>query len=592
MKKSEHIKELLSRLPKSPGIYQYYDSAGSILYVGKAKNLRNRVKSYFSGKQFGKTNILVRKIDDIKLILVDTEQEALLLENSLIKKYQPPYNIQLKDDKTFPWICIKNERFPRILKVRKVVKDGSLYFGPYSNVRMADTLMDLIHKLYPLRNCNYNLSEKNVEDGKFKLCLEYHIGNCAGPCEAKELEEEYNKKIDEVKNILKGNIKGISKFLNEKMLDHSSKMEFEKAQVIHEKLLQLQKYQAKYTVVSPSISNIDVFAMHQKESTCFVNFLRVIDGAIVQGHTVEVNVKLDESKEEILERVIADFNVRFDGLAKEIVIPFKLNFELEGIRCTIPKRGDKLKLITMSVKNAKYFGEEKALRTQTQENHTLTELQGQLHLKDLPKHIECFDNSNIQGTSPMSACVVFKNGKPSKKDYRLFRINTVEGPDDFASMEEVVFRRYSRLISEGAQLPQLLIIDGGKGQLSSSVKSLEKLNLMGKIAVVGIAKRLEEIYFPGDSLPLYLDKKSSGLKLIQQLRNEAHRFSLKGHRNRRSREMVQSELDAIEGIGKQTAETLLKEYKSVQIIKEKKEIELAELIGKSRAKKLWNYFNQ
>jgi excinuclease ABC subunit C len=589
--KNEHIKSILTILPKAPGVYQYYDQKGEILYVGKAKNLNNRVRSYFSTNHLGKTRLLVAKIVDIKFIIVETEQEALLLENSLIKKHQPPYNILLKDDKTFPWVCIKNERFPRILKVRKVLRDGSDYFGPYSNVRMLDTLLELIHKLYPLRNCNFNLSEQNIAQSKFKLCLEYHVGNCKAPCENKESEEGYLEKIEEIKLILKGNIFKITKVLKEKMFAFSNNLEFEKAQLIKEKLLLLEKHQSKYTVVSPSISNLDVFTIHQAENSCFVNFLRVINGAIVQGHTVEVKPKLDEKEKEILERVIASFEGRFDGLAKEVLVPFTVNIPIDNVKCFVPQRGDKMKLLMMSTKNAKYFGQEKSLRKKPQENFVLTELQKNLRLKELPTHIECFDNSNIQGTNPMSACVVFKNGVPANKDYRLFNIMTVDGPDDFASMKEVVFRRYSRLISEGKSLPQLLIIDGGKGQLSSALKSLEKLNLRGKIAIIGIAKRLEEIYFPGDTHPLYLDKRSASLKLIQQLRNEAHRFSLKGHRNSRSKDMVKSELEEISGIGPSSIQELLREFKSVKNIKLKNIKELAKVVGESRATKIWTFFN-
>lgn len=591
MTDNEHIKSILKSLPSTPGVYQYYDATETILYIGKAKNLKNRVRSYFSTKHLGKTRLLVAKIRDIKFILVDTEQEALLLENSLIKKHQPPYNIQLKDDKTFPWVCIKKERFPRVLKVRKVLRDGSEYFGPYSNVRMLDTLLELIHKLYPLRNCNFNLSEQNVSQDKFKLCLEYHVGNCMAPCEAKESEEEYLEKIEEIKLILKGNVFKITKVLKQKMHDFSNDLAFEKAHLIKEKLLLLEKHQSKYTVVSPTISNLDVFSIFQSGNNCFVNFLRVINGAIVQGHTVEVKPKLDETAKEILEGVIANFEIRFNGLAKEVVVPFTVDVPIDGIKCFVPQRGDKMKLLLMSNKNAKYFGQEKSLRQKPQDNFVLTELQKNLRLGELPMHIECFDNSNIQGTNPMSACVVFKNGKPSNKDYRLFNIMTVDGPDDFASMEEVVFRRYSRLLSEGKSLPQLIIIDGGKGQLSSALKSLNKLNLRGKIAIIGIAKRLEEIYFPGDSLPLYIDKRSSSLKLIQQLRNEAHRFSLKGHRNSRSNSMVKSELEEIKGVGPSSIQELLRAFKSVANIKEKKEEELAEIIGLARAKKIRNHFS-
>jgi len=540
----------------------------------------------------GKTRLLVAKITDIKYIIVETEQEALLLENSLIKKHQPPYNIQLKDDKTFPWVCIKKERFPRIIKVRKVLRDGSDYFGPYSNVRMLDTLLELIHKLYPLRNCNLNLSEKNIQENKFTLCLEYHIGNCKAPCESKENEQEYQEKIDEIKLILKGNVFKITKVLKDKMLNLSKSLEFEKAQLIKEKLTLLQQHQSKYTVVSPTITNLDVFSLYQADKSCFVNFLRVINGAIVQGHTVEVKPKLEESKKEILERVIASFESQFNGLAREVIVPFSVEIAIDNVKCFVPQRGDKMKLLLMSDKNAKYFGKEKSLRQRPQENFVLSDLQKNLHLSELPVHIECFDNSNIQGTNPMSACVVFKNGRPSNKDYRLFNIMSVDGPDDFASMEEVVFRRYSRLLSEGKNLPQLLIIDGGKGQLSSALKSLEKLNLRGKIAIIGIAKRLEEIYFPGDSLPLYLDKRSTSLKLIQQLRNEAHRFSLKGHRNSRSKTMVKSELEQIQGVGPSTITDLLQAFKSVTNIKSKNKNELSEIIGDSRAKKVWNHFNK
>ena len=592
MVKSAHLTSILKNLPNNPGVYQYYDKNDHILYVGKAKNLKNRVRSYFNTKHVGKTSILVSKITDIRFIIVDTEQEALLLENSLIKKHQPPYNILLKDDKTFPWVCIKNERFPRILKVRKVVRDGSQYFGPYSNVKMLDTLLELIHKLYPLRNCNFNLSEENINKNKFKVCLEYHIGNCKAPCEDKETEAEYLEKIEEIKYILKGNIIKITKNLNDKMLEFSNNLAFEKAHLIKEKLVLLEKHQSKYTVVSPTISNLDVFAIHQSDNNCFVNFLRVINGAIVQGHTVEVKPKLEESEKEILERVMANFEQRFDGLAKEVVVPFKVNIPLDHVKCLVPQRGDKMKLLLMSNKNARYFAQEKSIRQKPQENFVLAELKKNLRLSSLPVHIECFDNSNIQGTNPMSACVVFKNGAPSKKDYRLFRITTVEGPDDFASMEEVVFRRYSRLLSENADLPQLLIIDGGKGQLSASLKSLEKLNLRGKIAIVGIAKKLEEIYFPGDSVPLYLDKRSGSLKLIQQLRNEAHRFSLKGHRNSRSKTMISSELEEIKGVGPSTIKLLLTTFKSLAAVKKESEESLANIIGQSRAKKVLQHFNK
>lgn len=585
------IQLILKGLPKNPGVYQFFDENGQILYIGKAKNLKNRVKSYFQLDHYGKTRILVKKIVDIKYILVDSEQEALLLENSLIKKHQPPYNILLKDDKTFPWICISNERFPRVIKTRKVIKDGSFYFGPYSNVKMMYTLLDLIKKLYPLRTCNFILSPENIKAKKFRVCLEYHIGNCKGACENKEQEEEYNQKITEIKEILKGNIRGIITHLKELMSQFAVNLEFEKAQLIKEKLLELENYQSKYTVVNPNIGDVDVFSIYQSEKNCFVNFLRVINGAIVQGHTVEVKRHLEESHEEILERVLADFDGRLQGLAKEVLLPIPLVVSLPGVKITVPSRGDKLKLMELSNKNAKYFGEEKAIKLQPKINPVLQEIQKLLHLKELPVHIECFDNSNIQGTNPMSACVVFKDGKPAKKDYRTFGIKTVQGPNDFASMEEVVFRRYSRLISENASLPQLIIIDGGKGQLSSAIKSLQKLQLIGKVAVIGLAKRLEEIYFPGDSTPIYLDKKSSALKVIQHLRNEAHRFSLKAHRTRRSNNMTSSELNEIPGIGKSTRESLLRTFTSVKKISELSLEQLSTAIGKHKATLVFNYFS-
>ena len=587
---SDHIKSLLIQLPSQPGVYQYFDKAGKILYVGKAKNLKNRVRSYFTGKNFGKTRILVGKIVDIRIIIVENEQEALLLENSLIKKHQPPYNIQLKDDKTFPWLAIKNERFPRLVKTRNVLKDGSEYFGPYSNVRMMDNLQDLIHNLYPLRNCTLNLSEKNIKAQKFKVCLEYHLGNCLGPCENLESEETYSDKVAEIRGILKGNVFKLLENLRMKMEEFANALQFEKAHLVKEKIEQLEKYRSKYTVVNPRMENTDVFAYYETQGKSFVNFLRVINGAIVQGHTVEVKRKLDEDQKRVLEQVLANFHERFDGLSKAVILPWKMDLSVFGAKCIVPIKGDKKALFEMSLKNAKYYASEQALLQQPVKNHTLLELQEKLYLKELPLHIECFDNSNIQGTSPMSACVVFKNGKPSSKDYRLFNIMTVQGPNDFASMEEVVFRRYSRLLSEGEPLPQLLIVDGGKGQLSAAISSLKKLNLVGKIAVVGIAKRLEEIYFPNDSTPHYIDKKSAALKLIQHLRNEAHRFSLKGHRNQRSRKMTQSELDDIKGIGKLTAQKLLRHFGSIERMVAANQTEIEALVGVHKTQIILNYF--
>lgn len=589
---SKHIQLILSDLPSKPGVYQYYDDKGNILYVGKAKVLKNRVKSYFTGENFGKTKVLVKKISDIKFIIVETEQDALLLENNLIKKYRPPYNIMLKDDKTYPWICIKNERFPRVFSTRKIIKDGSMYFGPYTSVKLMYTLLDFINKLFPLRNCNFQLSEENISKGKFKVCLEYHIGNCLGGCEGYEEESDYLEKIEQIKNILKGNTKEVSGYLKKQMLDYSKELKFEKALVVKEKLDLFENYQARSTIVSPTITNVDVFTIYVSDTGIYVNYFKVVKGAIIQGHTVEVKSKLEEDKEVILGRAIIELRERFSSITKEVITQFKVELPFEELKITVPLKGDKKKLLDLSLRNAKYFALE--IRNSKSEiepgKRVLLDLKDKLHLKDLPVHIECFDNSNIQGTHPVSACVVFKNGKPSKADYRHFNIKTVEGPDDFASMEEALTRRYSRLLKENASLPNLIIIDGGKGQLSSAVNALTKVGVMGKIAVVGIAKRLEEIYFPGDSFPLYIDKRSECLKLIQYLRNEAHRFGITHHRNRRSKGMIDSELNKIEGVGEKTVNQLLKRFKSVKAIKAATESEISECVGKLKGKKVCNYF--
>jgi excinuclease ABC subunit C len=592
-KVSEHIQSILSTLPNNPGVYRYYNDKGEILYVGKAKNLKNRVKSYFTGSVFGKTKVLVKKIADIKLIIVPTEQDALLLENNLIKKYRPPYNILLKDDKTYPWICIKKEAFPRVFSTRKVIKDGSVYFGPYTSVKMVNTLLKLINGLFKLRTCNYLLDENNIKKGKFKVCLEFHIGNCLGGCESHELREDYDKKINQIKNILKGNIKQVKDFLIVQMNDFSDKLEFEDAQLMKDSLLQIEDYQNKSTVVSNTINNVDVFGLYSDDQRYFVNFFKVIDGAIIQSHTAEVKAKLDESKSDILIYYILSLREEFNSNSKDVIIPFDLDVKLDGIKFQVPKVGDKKKLIDLSVRNAKFYCLEKKksdITPQIPNERILSDLKMKLHLPKLPRHIECFDNSNIQGTHPVSACVVFKDGKPSKKDYRHFNIKTVEGPDDFASMEEALERRYSRMLREGLDLPNLIIIDGGKGQLSSSVKALEKLGLMGKIPIVGIAKRLEEIYFPGDQYPIYIDKRSESLKLIQFLRNEAHRFGITHHRNRRSKAMIISELDGIVGVGDKTRTELLSVYKSVANIKKAGIKEVIELVGFSKAKKIFDHF--
>jgi len=597
-KLSSFLLNIASSLPKNPGIYQYFDKHGKIIYIGKAKNLKKRVSSYFTKKhEYGKLLYLVHSISDIKYIVVSTELDALLLENNLIKKYQPRYNVALKDDKTYPWICIKNERFPRVFQTRNFIRDGSQYFGPYPSLRTMYAILDLIKKLYPLRNCTLSLSKENIEKKKFRVCLEYHLKNCKGPCEAFQSEEDYTESITQIKQILKGNISSVIKQLKELMWQYSEKYDFESAQLLKEKIVSLEKYQSRSVVVSPSIEDVDVFSIISNDSFGYVNYLKVINGAIVQAHTVEMKKKLDEPKEELLLLAIAELRERFHSETKEIIVPFSLDVNFPDVEFTIPQRGDKKKLLELSERNAEYYRKEKESRQafatkEKSSERILRTMMNDLHLKELPAHMECFDNSNIQGAFPVSACVVFKNAKPSKKDYRLFNIKTVEGPDDFASMEEVVYRRYKRMLNEKHSLPQLVVIDGGKGQISSAVKSLKMLGLAGKISVIGIAKKLEEIFYPGDSLPLYLNKKSETLKLIQQMRDEAHRFGLKHHRGRRHRETISSALTQIKGISDKTAEKLLREFKSVSRIKEISEEKIAKAIGKTKAKTLIKYFSK
>ena len=587
----------IKTLPSLPGVYQYYDKNGTILYVGKAKNLKKRVSSYFNKThENGKTNVLVKKIVTIEHIVVDTETDALLLENNLIKKYQPRYNVMLKDDKTYPWICIKKERFPRIFLTRNVIKDGSEYYGPYPSVKMAKALLDLIKELYQLRSCSYDLSEKNIETKKYSVCLDFHIGNCKGPCENLQTEENYNTDINAIRNIVKGNFKESIQQFYDMMMYYSNEMEFEEAQKIKEKIDVLANYQSKSTVVNPSITNVDVFSIISDESYSYVNFFKIINGAIIQSHTVEIKKKLDETDKELLELAIIEIRQRFNSQSTEVYVPFEVDLG-ENIKVTVPKLGDKKRIVDLSMRNAKYYRQEqfKQLKIVDPDKHVnriMAQMQKDLRLTSEPRYIECFDNSNIQGTNPVAACVVFRNGKPSKKDYRHFNIKTVEGPDDFASMEEVVFRRYKRLQEEGQELPQLIVIDGGKGQLSSALKSLDILGLRHKIAIIGIAKRLEEIYYPNDPVPLYLNKTSETLKIIQQLRNEAHRFGITHHRNKRSKGVLVNELEQISGIGEQTIVSLLKHFKSLKRA-EKAPYELLEqALGKSKAILIFNYFQQ
>lgn len=585
----------LQTLPDSPGVYQYYDKEGKILYVGKAKNLKKRVLSYFTKSHDNyKTAVLVKKIVEIKHIVVTSEQDALLLENNLIKKLQPRYNINLKDDKTYPWICIKKEPFSRIFPTRKMIKDGSEYYGPYTNFKTVHILMDLIKELYPLRTCNYDLNEANINSGKYKVCLEYHIGNCKGPCEGYELLENYQNHVEAIRQILKGNFKDSLKSFKVKMNELAAAMHFEEAQKIKDKIEVLENYQAKSTILNPKISNVDVFSIVSDETMAYVNFLQISHGAIIRSYTLELKKKLDETDEELLELAVVELRERFQLTSKELILPFELDFG-DKIKVTVPQLGDKKHILELSQRNAKYHRLEqlKQIQIVDPERHTnriMAQMQKDLRLSVEPRHIECFDNSNIQGTNPVAACVVFKDGKASKKDYRHFNIKTVVGPDDFASMEEVVYRRYKRMLEENQPLPQLIIIDGGKGQLSSALKSLDELNLRGKIAIIGIAKRLEELFYPGDSVPLYLDKKSETLKIIQQLRNEAHRFGITHHRDKRSKSALQTSLETIPGIGEKTMITLLKHFKSVKRLSQAAENEISDVVGTSKAKKIYEFY--
>lgn len=595
--RNELIKKQVSVLPELPGIYQYFDHTGKIIYVGKAKNLKKRVSSYFLKKHDSrKTAMLVRNIAEIRHMVVETEQDALLLENNLIKKYQPRYNIRLKDDKTYPWIVIKNERFPRVFQTRNVVRDGSAYFGPYTSVFAVRTLLDLFKRLYKLRTCKYHLSEENVESGKFRVCLEYHIGNCLGPCEGLQTEEDYNQAIDQIRDILKGNITGVIKYLRELMKKYADEYRFEEAGQIKEKVGILEKFRSKSTVVSSTITDVDVFGIDVVEKSAFVNYLKVINGAIVQMYTTEIKKVLDESPQELLAYAIVDIRQKIFSNAKELLVPFDPGISMEQVCFKIPVRGDKKKLMDLSIRNAKYYRMEKekqqALsKPQQSLGRILETIKKDLQLKELPVQIECFDNSNLQGTDPVAACVVFKNGKPAKSEYRHFNVKTVEGPNDFASMEEIVYRRYKRQMEEGCSLPQLVIIDGGKGQLGMALNALEKLNLRGKIAIIGIAKKLEEIFFPGDSVPLYLDKNSETLKVIQRARDEAHRFGITFHRKKRSLNFIKSQLEDIPGIGEKTIQHLLKEFKSLENLKKQAYDTVASQIGDSKTVKIFDFFD-
>jgi len=591
------LSAIVHSLPASPGVYRYYDSEGKILYVGKAKNLKRRVSGYFNKEpESGKLRVLVKKIKDIKFIVTETELDALLLENNLIKKLQPRYNIMLKDDKTYPWLCIKKEPFPRMFSTRHVLNDGSEYYGPYASVRMMKTLMDIIRKLYPLRTCKLYLSQKNIQKGKFKVCLEYHLGNCKAPCVGKQTEDEYLETIGQIRAIIKGNLSEVIDTLRKIMMDYAEKQDFENAQLVKEKLEILENYKSKSTIVNPHISNVDVFSVLNEENNAFVNYLKVMNGSIVQVHTVEIKKKLNETSSEILTFVIADFRQRFGSTAKEIIVPFHPELSWQDVKVTIPRRGDKKQLLELSQRNTKYFKMERQKQQELVDpdrnsKRILEKMKSDLRLTVLPEIIECFDNSNIQGDYPVASMVQFVKAKPNKKAYRHFNIKTVEGPDDFASMEEIILRRYGRLLKEEKVLPQLIVVDGGKGQLSAAVKSLKKLGLFGKVGIIGIAKRLEELYFPNDPVPLYLDKKSETLRVIQQLRNEAHRFGITHHRKRRRKGTLKSELTEIRGVGKDTAQKLLRKFKSVKKIREASEENMAAVAGKAKAGIIFRHFH-
>ena len=589
------FKSILSLLPDKPGIYQFIDSSDTILYVGKAKNLKKRVTSYFSKNQSGKTTVLLRKTNDIRHIVVENESDALLLENNLIKKHQPRYNILLKDDKTFPWICIKKEPFPRVFSTRNPIRDGSQYFGPYTSGLMVKTLITLIGQLYKLRTCSLCLTESNVSARKFKVCLEYHLGNCKAPCIGLQTEADYNENLKQIRDILKGNISTVIDHLKKQMTEFSLALRYEDAQIIKEKIEILSSFRSRSAVVSNTIKNVDVFAIAQESDNAYVNYLKVVNGAIIQALTIDLKIRIDEEKEAILGFAITEIRQRLSSDSPEILVPFKPDILIDKVKYSVPLAGEKLKLLELAERNAIYYKlEQKKKRMehspQVRTGKNLEKLKNDLHMPELPLHIECFDNSNIMGTNPVAACVVFRSAQPSKKEYRHFNIKTVVGPDDFSSMEEVIYRRYKRMLEEEHGLPQLIIVDGGKGQLSSAMKSIDKLGLREMVTVIGIAKKLEEIYFPGDSVPLYLDKNSISLKIIQHLRNEAHRFGISFHRDKRSKEMTKSDLDEIKGIGGVTKAILLKHFGSVEKIRNASDTELEKIVGPAKTAILSSYF--
>ena len=597
MNASEHVAEIVKALPKAPGVYRYFDKNGTIIYVGKAKSLKNRVSSYFLSNNLNrKTQILVSQICDIEYTVVDSESEALLLENVLIKQLQPKYNILLKDDKTYPWVCITNEEFPRLLYTRQKTDSGE-YFGPFASAYTIKTLLALIHQLYPIRSCKHNITEQAVKDGKFDICLDYHIGNCIGPCIGKIDKDSYAAMFSDIRKILRGDLQQVQNFLKKKMMTHAANLEFEEAAKVKHKLDLLENYRSKSTVVDTNISNVEAFGFAKDINSYYISYLRIQNGAIVASHSVEIRKRIEETDEDILAYAIVDIREELKSNVKTIILPFQIDFPIENVKFEYPQKGDKGKILELANRNAKFYMLEKHKQVEGKdpEKNTLRKLEtlkADLMMDELPVHIECFDNSNIQGTNPVASCVVFKNAKPSKKDYRHFNIKTVVGANDFASMEEIIFRRYRRLLDEGEPLPQLIVVDGGKVQLSFAVRSLEKLGLIGKVKIIGIAKRLEEIFLPSDDIPLYLDKNSESLKIIQHARDEAHRFGITFHRKKRSDNFLKSELDDIKGIGPKTKEILLKEFKTINGIKEANLEKLTESLGAAKAQIIYGYFHK
>ena len=592
------IKIILKTLPDKPGVYKHLDAEGQILYVGKAKNLKKRVSSYFSKKHTEeRLRMLARRIANIEIIITNTEFDALLLENTLIKKFQPWYNINLKDGKTYPWICIKKERFPRVFSTRNRINDGSEYFGPYPSSRMLKTLLELIRQLYSFRTCSLSLTQISIDSGKHKVCLEYHMGNCKGPCEDKQTENSYNEDIKSVRSLLKGELKAMRKNLYEDMMLYSEKSQFELAHQFKEKLEHLEKYQSKSTVLNPALGEIDLYSVIDDAEYGYVNFMMIREGSLVHSFTLELKKKMQESPEQLLELAIPEIRIMFESNVKLILLSHTIEYELPGVKFQIPIRGDKFSAIQMSMRNAKAYRIERLKNIQIVDpdrhvNRIMAQMKQDLRMPTEPRHIECFDNSNIQGEFPVSACVVFRDGKPSRNEYRHFNVKTVIGADDYASMEEVVFRRYSRILDENASLPNLIVIDGGKGQLSSAVKALNDLGLSSKISIVGIAKRLEEIYFPNDSIPLYIDKRSESLKILQQARNEAHRFGITFHRKKRSKSSIKSKLDSLKGIGPSTQKILLSSFKSLARLKKSDFKSIQSLIGDAKAKLIWSWIQE